>query len=307
MKNIEHVGIIGAGALGLLYANKILKNPGCSCSFITDSSRFDRLEKTTFIINKQTVKIPVLHKDNIEDKMDLIIIAVKNHHLDDILDLLKPAVSRDTILISVLNGIDSEDFLKKNFPQAKIIYTVALGMDAVKEGDVINFSNEGRLVLGTEDNDKEAPALLTLTGFLADCDLAFEVPDDIHRALWRKWMINVGVNQVSAVTGATYGVFQKDRDLRLLMDSAMAETIAVAKAAGVDLRDNDIPEWYNILNNLGPGNKTSMLQDIEARRKTEVESFSGRLMQLGAEYGVDVPVNRTLFRIIKTKELLYGR
>ena len=86
----------------------------------------------------------------------------------------------------------------------------------------------------------------------------------------------------------------------------MQETIDVAKAAGVDLRDEDIPNWYAILNTLGADNKTSMLQDIEAERKTEAQWFSGHLIEIARQYGVNVPVNRTLYQIIKTKELLYS-
>lgn len=68
-----------------------------------------------------------------------------------------------------------------------------------------------------------------------------------------------------------FGIFHTDRNVQLLMESAMQETIDVAKAAGVDLRDDDIPNWYPTLNSLGADKKTSMLQDIESERKTEVQ------------------------------------
>ena len=119
-------------------------------------------------------------------------------------------------------------------------------------------------------------------------------------------MINIGVNQVSAVTGARYGIFHTDRGIQLLMEAAMSETISVAGAMGIDLRDSDIPEWYNILYKLGAEGKTSMLQDIEAERKTEADFFSGKLIELADKHSVRVPVNETLYRIIKAKELIYS-
>jgi 2-dehydropantoate 2-reductase len=178
-------------------------------------------------------------------------------------------------------------------------------MDAVKVERDLSFTASGKLLIGSGDNNKNDQELIGLSSFLDYCEIAYEVPDDIQRSLWWKWMINIGVNQVSAVTGANYGVFHTDRNTQLLMEAAMQETIDVAKAAEVDLRDDDIPNWYPILNSLGADNKTSMLQDIEAERQTEAQWFGGRLIEIASQYGVDVPVNRTLFQIIKTKELLY--
>ena len=311
MNEIKTAAIIGAGALGLLYATPIKQKIGDNCYFLSDGPRYERIKDGQFIINKNTERFNVkpleaLCKGRIS-KPDLIIVAVKNHHLKDIIKLLDAAVAEGTIIISVLNGIDSESVLKKHYPQASVITAIAVGMDAVKIGQGLSFTVSGKLLLGSSDNDKKNPALKTLTDFLNSCGIAYDIPDDIQRSLWWKWMINIGVNQVSAVTGADYGIFHTDKNTQLLMETAMQETIDVAKAAGVDLRDDDIPNWYAILRSLGADNKTSMLQDIEAKRKTEAPWFSGRLIELAKQYGIDVPVNQTLYRIIKTKELLYSR
>ena len=99
-------------------------------------------------------------------------------------------------------------------------------------------------------------------------------------------MINIGVNQISAVTGAYYGRFQQDLELRNLMDKAMKETILVARSSGVDLDNSDLQRWYPVLNSLGPEGKTSMLQDMEAGRQTEVESFAGELIRRASTLGL---------------------
>lgn len=310
MNKIKSAAIIGAGALGLLYAGLIRQKLGEECYFLTDSSRYDRIKDGHFKINGKSEHFNVVSVDALTDglveKPDFILVAVKNNHLKDITNLLNAAVSDDTIIISVLNGIDSETFLEDHYPQASVISTVAVGMDAVKVERDLSYTAFGKLLIGSVDNNKNNPALLRFSSFLDYCEMAYEVPDDIQRSLWWKLMINIGMNQVSAVTGANYGVFHTDRNTQLLMEAAMQETIDVAKAAGVDLRDDDIPNWYSILNTLGADNKTSMLQDIEAERKTEAQWFSGRLIEIAGQYGIDVPVNRTLFQIIKTKELLYN-
>jgi len=82
--------------------------------------------------------------------------------------------------------------------------------------------------------------------------------------------------------------------------------ISLAQAAGIALSEEDIVNWYPILNRLSPDGKTSMLQDIEAGQKTEVEVFSGRAIALGKQYNIPTPVNETIFRIINLLEKGYG-
>jgi 2-dehydropantoate 2-reductase len=128
------------------------------------------------------------------------------------------------------------------------------------------------------------------------------VPEDIMRVMWWKFMINVGVNQASAVLGAPYGVFQSSPDARDLMVALMQEVIALATKTGIDLGTADIDEWLAILATLSPSGKTSMLQDIEAGRKTEVELFAGQVVALGAQHHIPTPVNATVLKIIKVLE-----
>ena len=86
------------------------------------------------------------------------------------------------------------------------------------------------------------------------------------------------------------------------MEALMNEVIVLAERAGVNLGENDLKEWYKTLNTLSPQGKTSMLQDIEAKRKTEVEIFGGKVVAMGETYGIPTPVNRTLVQIIQVLE-----
>ena len=119
-------------------------------------------------------------------------------------------------------------------------------------------------------------------------------------------MVNVGMNQASAVMRAPYGVFQSSPDAQALMEALMREVIALAKGIGVNLEEQDVDDWYTVLNTLSPLGKTSMLQDIEAGRKTEVEIFAGKAVELGKTHGIPTPVNQTLLRIIHVLEQYPG-
>ncbi len=115
-------------------------------------------------------------------------------------------------------------------------------------------------------------------------------------------MINVGMNQASAVMRAPYGVFQKSPEAQGLMEALMKEVIALADVMDVNLTNRDIEDWYSFLNTLSTQGKTSMLQDIEAGRKTEVEIFGGKVVELSKTHNVPTPVNQTVLRIIQVLE-----
>lgn len=119
-------------------------------------------------------------------------------------------------------------------------------------------------------------------------------------------MINVGINQASAVMRAPYGAFQSSPEAQALMEALMREVLVLAKAAGVNLVTEDLDDWYTFLRTLSAHGKTSMLQDIEAGRKTEVEIFGGKVVELGKTYGIPTPVNQTVSTIIKVLEQYSG-
>ncbi len=303
MSEITSVGIIGAGALGLLYIEPIADLLKEEAYFMAGNSRCDTINGTVYTINENECSFSAQNPIESDIQPDLIIVAVKNYHMKEIAPLLLASAGSETIILSVLNGISSEGEIEKLCPESTVLYTAALGMDAVKEGNALNYTGRGKLVIGSRTNDP-VPALEKVCSFLKRCGLDYTVPEDIHKELWYKWMINIGVNQVSAVTGASYGSFQKDPELKKLMDRAMMETIVVARNSAVDLDNSDLKRWYPILDSLGPEGKTSMLQDMEAGRQTEVESFAGELIRRAETLGLDVPVNQTLYTIIKTKESL---
>ncbi|MFB0920944.1 MAG: ketopantoate reductase C-terminal domain-containing protein, partial [Oscillospiraceae bacterium] len=132
-----------------------------------------------------------------------------------------------------------------------------------------------------------------------------EVVPDMPKRLWSKFMLNVGVNQTSAVFGCDYSGLQNDGSARSTMLSAMEEARALSEKENVNLSQADIDYWLHILGGLNPQGKPSMLQDIEAKRHSEVELFSGTVLELGKKHGLSFPVNRMLYDKIKAIEATF--
>ncbi len=301
MKRISKVYLSGLGAIGGAYGSRIFDaDPGC-LTVIADSERIARYTKNGIIINGNDYPFKYVTPEEGGEKADLLIIAVKHHQLNQSVADIEKYVDDNTIIIALLNGIVSEEIISKSYGMKNIIHSFAVGTDAVREGTEIRFNNIGRIVFGA-DNESKADKVAAVKDFFDRAGIPSVIPEDIIRELWWKFMMNVGINQVSAVLKADYGVFQKIGEARELMEMASMEVVAIAGKTGINIGKEDILKYLGIIDTLSPDGKTSMLQDIEAHRKTEVEIFSGTVIELGEKYGVETPVNNILFRMIRTLE-----
>jgi len=254
------------------------------------------------IVNNKHYSLPVVRPEDKVPPSDLIIVAVKHHHLPEAIQDMKGRVGKKSLILSVMNGIESEEQIGAVHGMDKVLYAVAVGIDAVRQGNYVTYTKEGKLFFGEANNTILSKRVKRLKFLFVRAGIAYEIPDDMMRVLWWKFMINVGMNQVSAVLYAPYSVFQTSQEARELMESAMREVITIAKAAKVYLCEEDIKNWYSFLSELSPEGKTSTVQDVEAKRKTEVEMFAGKVIELGKAYGIPTPVNQTLSRLIKVLE-----
>lgn len=302
MEPITHIAILGAGALGSFFASKFFDMDNSSVSFVARGERYDRLKEKGIIVNNMPYSIPVISPENTSPPSNLIIVAVKHHHLQEAVSNLKNRVDKNSIIISVMNGLDSEEYIGSIYGKEKVLYAVSVGIDAVREEACVTYTKQGKLLFGEAENSVLTDRVKRVQAVLDRAGIIHETPVDMIRILWWKFMINVGINQPSAVLRAPYGVFQTSPDAQALMESAMREVITIAKAANVNLFEEDLTNWYSFLSALSPQGKTSMLQDVEARRKTEVEMFAGKVVELGETYGIPTPVNHTLLMMIRVIE-----
>jgi 2-dehydropantoate 2-reductase len=304
MREITKVAVLGAGAMGASFASKFFDVEDISTSLVARGERYDRLKKDGLVVNGKEYFIPVIHPDEVASPADLIIVALKNHHLPGAVNDLKNLVGEQTTIISIMNGLDSEEFIGSVYGMKKILYAISVAIDAVREGNRITYTNPGKHYFGEKTNTRISQKIRRVQAAFDRAKIAYETPVDMIRMLWWKFMVNVGMNQTSAAMQAPYGVFQSSPYARELMETSMQEVVVLAKAAGIDLKEKDIDDWYGLLKTLSPQGKTSMLQDIEAGRKTEIEIFAGKVVELGKTYDIPAPVNETFLRIIRVLEFV---
>ncbi len=302
MKEIKNIAILGAGAMGASYASMFFDSPEFSTVLVAREPRYDRLKTEGLVVNRKRYSIPVVHPDETVPPADLIMVALKCHNLPDAVHDLKNLVGDETIILSVMNGLDSEEQLGAVYGMDKVLHAIAVGIDALREGNSVIYTTSGKIFFGEADNSHVSEKVRRVQAAFDRAGLKYETPPDMIRMLWWKLMINVGINQASAVMRAPYGVFQSSPEARALVDTLMREVIVIAERIGVNLVEGDVDNWSAVLKTLSPKGKTSMLQDIEAGRKTEVEVFAGKVVELGRKLGIPTPVNQTLLTIIHVLE-----
>ncbi len=303
MKKIDRVHVIGLGGIGGTYSSKLFDINSDFVKVIANKDRIEKYKRNKFIINGMNYDFNYVDSETKGEIAELILVCVKYHDLSETINAMKNFVGPDTIILSLLNGISSEEIIGEEFGMEKMLYGMCVGIDAVREENKIRFSSSGKINFGEKTNKIYSPKVEAVREVFDKANIPYVIPEDMIRTLWWKYMINVGINQASAVLRAPYKAFMNIKEARDLMDDAMWEVIRLSEKVGVNLNAKDVADWYKILEKLDPQNKTSMLQDIEAGRKTEVEMFAGQVCKMGDEYGIDTKVNRTLYNIIKTIEI----
>jgi len=300
MPKIERVAVVGAGAMGGLYAAH-LAGAGFDTVFVASGERAARLRATPLTVNGAPLDLPVVDAAaGPAEPAGLVILAVKDRQLAQAIDEASAVVGPDTMLLSVMNGLDSEEELARRFGWGRVLLCVAMGMDAQKEGPAVSFRQPGRLVFGRREGAPDA-AVRRVAEALDRAGLAHETPADMRHRLWWKFMVNTGINQASAVLRLPYGAFQAEGDPRSLMWALMREVIAVAPGEGVALGEADLDAWDAVLAGMPPAGRTSMHQDVEAGRPTEVETFAGRVVALGRRHAVPTPYNQAALWILRSR------
>lgn len=302
MRPLTTIGILGAGAMGAYFAESFSKVPSFSTFLIAGGNRAEKLETEGLVINEQRRLFKILQPCKSEMKLDLILVALKHHQLQAALSELQSLVGANTVFLSVMNGLESEEIIASLFGKEKVLYAISVGIDAVREGNQITYTKPGKHIFGEAENSTLSEKVLWVQQAFRTAGIQFETPVDMLRMLWWKFMVNVGVNQASAVLRAPYGVFHENPDAQALMEALMREVVTLAQASNVNLTEGDIQGWYPVLRSLSAQGKTSMLQDVEAGRKTEVEVFGGKVVELGRTLGIPTPVNQTIVHIVNVIE-----
>lgn len=300
---INKVTLIGLGAMGSYFVPRLHDYLGDNFRILADGKRKKRLETTGVTINDKTYLLPIIEPTTAGDEADLIIMAVKDLGLDQAILDIKNQIGPHTQIICVMNGIDSEERLIATYGANHVLYSFMRVSIVMKDG-ITNYNPKlGSLYFGEVKNG-EVPTdrVAAICDLFENSGIRHHVSGDMLYSMWMKFMCNIGENLTCALLGVPFGAFQRSEHANFIRITAMREVIAIANKLDIPLSEKDIEKQEKHIPMLPFENKPSTLQDLEGDKKTEIEMFAGRVIQLGKELGVPTPVNEILYHGIKTLE-----
>jgi 2-dehydropantoate 2-reductase len=303
----QSFAVVGAGPVGCIVAGFLAKGgyEVTLCDVIPDllSPALDRgiiLEGAENL--KQKVKRICTNVDELADvNPDVIFITVKANALPLIASAIEGFHREGMAIVSWQNGIDTELELakilgKNDVMRAVVNYGCALvGPAHVK----IPFHHPPHFI--QELDPKSRDAAMAIAQVLSKCELTTEHTDNIISMVWRKSVMNACMNPVCAVTGLTMSRAMNDPIIFRIVDALVKECIRVARANEISLGWDFYTYAMGYMGSAGD-HKPSMLMDIEAKRRTEIDYINGKFVEYGDRTGTDTPYNHTLSALVKGLE-----
>lgn len=296
---IKKVAIIGAGAIGSYFIAGLSDKLGENLWIVAEGERNQRLDRDGIVVNGKKFPLNVRTPEEAVGA-DLLIVSVKYGALQDSIAMIEKMADDHTIVMSPLNGVDSEEIIGKRIGMEHMVFSL-MKIAAQRVGNEITYNPDVTLGIffGEKDGSK-SERILAIQDLLEGSDVHYHISDHIEQDIWYKYAQNISKNLPQAIINCGFGAYETSEHVAYISRQMQQEVINIAAAKGIDISDGNNPLVTN--KNISPVARFSTLQDLDAKRTTEIEMFSGSLVRMGKELGVDTPFNDFAYHAIKALE-----
>ncbi len=302
------IAIIGAGAMGSLYGARLTQAGEDVWLYDTWQENIAVMQERGLTViaagGVETVPVKATAKIDEIGEADLVMIFVKSHATHDAALDTASLLGPDTLVMTLQNGLgNAEQIAAVVGAERVLVGTTAMGATMAGAGRVID-NGKGPTHIGnfTATMTKR---LYQIAAIFSRSGLYTIVDANVDALRWSRLTINAGINALSAVTGLTNGQLLAYPESQEIMNRAVAEAEAVAKAHGITLPHANMQAQVHASAAATKDNKSSMLQDVVKKRRTEVDAINGAIVKAGAQTGITTPVNEVLTLLVKTMERTY--
>ncbi len=294
-------GIIGAGALGSLFAAFFAKSGIDYSIFEIDKDTADAVKNGLTLISGDSAETFFPEIDTspaILCDCRIIFLFVKSYSTGDAAAAVRDYLKGDAIIVSLQNGIGNFETAAQYFNEEQILYGITTIGASKDNASTVRFGGAGTIEFGGRSKE----ALVRLSSMLHLAGLDFTVTGTPAKSVWQKAIINAGVNPIAAILGITNGEIINNPHTLELQRNIILEGAAAAEAAGINLIAEDLIETTINVCKKTALNRCSMLQDITNRRKTEIDYINGRIVEILKNSGIAAPYNESVYSLIKALE-----
>jgi 2-dehydropantoate 2-reductase len=292
--------IFGAGALGSLVGALLSKRHEVHLIVRPENARAIKEKglRIEGVIN--ATYAPEVHTD-LEDVLqpDIIFVTVKAYDTQSALEALAQMAVKARIVISLQNGLTNLGLFRSALPSKAVMGATSMGATMIGPGKIL-YAGEGDTIFGHLGEDpkisKEVADLFNQAGLRARSDL------DVESELWMKGIVNASINPLTAILGCPNGDILEDEGVLGISRLTCDEAVAVVERIGVRLPPGDPFEKAKEVMRATSRNRSSMLQDLERGKRTEIDEINGEIVRRAGPIHIPVPVNQTLWMLVRGLE-----
>ena len=296
---IQKVAVLGAGAVGSYVIWGLSHKNDIRLGVVAEGERAEKLKKGCSI--NDVTYYPEVWTPEEAKGADLLVVSLKYGALSGALETIRTVTEENTVVMSLMNGVDSEERIAEKVGEDHILYSL-IKVASHKEGNGFYFDPE--TTIGIVFGEKTAPYrsenVQAVEELFEGTGMHYRATEHIREEIWSKFRLNVCHNLPQAMLGVGVGCYRDSIHMQAIRDGLRKEVEAVAAAKGIDMSKAD--ESSKRGSAVPPTARYSTLQDLDAGRHTEIDMFSGALMRMGRELGIPVPYNEFTYHMIKALE-----
>ena len=297
------IAIVGSGGAGGYYG-ALLARCGHEVTFIARGAHLEAIRARGLRIRSVHGDFEVAPARATADPaeigaVDLTILAVKTYDIDVAAQMMRPLVSSQTAILPLQNGVESAAHLSRYFGKEAVLGGATWIVSSIAEPGVIRQESQFRRIVLGELDGRQTQRAKDICQALAEAGITAEVSDNIDKVLWAKLLFIASFSGITSVTRAPAGPVRTCAESRLLLERAMREVEAVARAKGLDLDGDVVPKTLAFVEALEPTATSSMQRDVAAGRRLEHDALNGAVVRAGREAGIPTPVHEFIWTCLK--------
>ena len=301
------IGGVLAGCLSETSADLVCVSRGRTARELLEGLTLFTPEGSVEMIPGERFEIVDSEKGPLDERVcgtcDVAIVSGKSGSTPQLASMAQDLVKQDACVISIQNGLGNSGIIASRVGWERVLGGTTTH-SAWRDGDgAVHWTGRGSISLGSINSSEPNSIATEFISYLDEAGLAPNWSFDIEREIWRKLTINVAINPICAIAGIRNGALAEVPELWHQAIEAMREAEAVARASGVNLGDSDSENYLRKVVESTAENRVSMLQDLMAGRKTEIDVLCGAVISRGEEFGVPTPRNEVLMALVRGIEM----
>lgn len=294
---------MGSGGVGGYFGGRLAAS-GADVTFIARGEHLKAIERDGLKIlsaNGDMTLKPVKATDDPVSigHADLVMIAVKLWSTEDAARTIEPLMGPKSAVVTWQNGVVAEDILIKQYGKERVIGGVSNIAALIEAPGVIRHNGAMARLIFAELDGKPSKRIEAFAALCKQAHIEHVVSDDITRAIWQKFIFLASFSGMTCMTRLSIGPVRSDPETRAMLKAALNEVVAIGRAKGVSLPDDQAEQSLAWADNLPPTMVASMLGDLNRGNRLELPWLSGTVVKLGEELGVATPVHKFIYTVLK--------